>query len=258
VNKDYGSRPKRALTSGMSREKEAIRGRHASEEIDDFPGPPPDHRAMERMTARIGRIMGEQDFESMDEANTFLERHVSEGGGSLENAPPPATPLERAQELIYDAFETDDPQRRVELAERALEVSDECADAYVILAEETAQDAEEAKELYEAGVKAGERALGEGFFAEEAGYFWGVLETRPYLRAREGLAEALWALGKREQALGHDAGAQPPGQPGSALQARRMFAARRSRRRARRSSGSIRRRGLSYWLYTRALRSLPR
>lgn len=185
------------------REKEAIRGRHASEEIDDFPGPPPDHRAMERMTARIGRIMGEQDFESLDEANAFLERYISEVGGSLENAPPPATPLERAQELIYDAFESDDPQRRVELAERALEVSDECADAYVILAEETAEDAEEAKELYEAGVKAGERALGEGFFAEEAGHFWGILETRPYLRAREGLAEALWALGKREQALGH-------------------------------------------------------
>jgi len=190
------------------REKEAIRSRHESEELDDLsndlgPGPPPDRRAMERMTARIGRIMGEQEFESMDDANAFMNRYISEGGGSLENAPPPATALEQAQELIYDAFETDDPQRRVDLAEQALEVSEDCADAYVILAEESAEDAEEARELYEAGTQAGERALGEEAFTELEGEFWGVLETRPYMRSREGLAATLWVLGEREQAIGH-------------------------------------------------------
>jgi tetratricopeptide (TPR) repeat protein len=33
--------------------------------------------------------------------------------------------------------------------------------------------------------------------------FWGLLETRPYLRARLGLAHALWAAGRREEAVGH-------------------------------------------------------
>lgn len=157
---------------------------------------------MERMTARVGRIMGEQQFESIDEVQAFLNRHLSEGG-SLEDAPPPATPLERAQELIYDAFDIDDPERRVDLAEEALRISEDCADAYVLLAEETAEDAEEARELYEAGIRAGERALGEGFFTEEAGNFWGILETRPYMRALEGLASSLWVLGEREQAITH-------------------------------------------------------
>jgi tetratricopeptide (TPR) repeat protein len=124
----------------------------------------------------------------------------------LEDAPPPATPLERAQELVYDAFDTDDPQRRAELAEEALQVSEDCADAYVLLAEETAEDAEDAedaRELYEAGTRAGERALGDEDFAEEAGNFWGILETRPYMRSLEGLASTLWVLGEREQALSH-------------------------------------------------------
>jgi tetratricopeptide (TPR) repeat protein len=147
--------------------------------------------------------MDEQQFESMEEATTFMNQYLSEGGGTLEDAPPPATPLERAQELIYDAFETDDPQRRVDLAEEALQISEDCADAYVLLAEETAEDAEEARELYEAGVRAGERALGEEIFTEEAGNFWGILETRPYMRALEGLAHSLWVLGEREQALAH-------------------------------------------------------
>ncbi len=181
------------------REKAALR--REPEEIDDFLGLPPDPRAMERMTARIGRIMAEQQFESLDEAQAFMNQYLSEGGGSLEDTPAPSTPLERAQELVYDAFDTDDPQRRAELAEEALQVSEDCADAYVLLAEETAEDAEEARELYEAGVRAGERALGEEFLTEEAGNFWGILETRPYMRAREGLASSLWALGERTEAL---------------------------------------------------------
>ncbi len=183
------------------RQQELRLVKQESEELD-VPGIPPDPRAMERFTSRIGRIMDEQDFESIEEASTFMNQYLSEGGGSLEDAPAPSTPLERAQELVYDAFETDDPQIRVNLAEKALQISAECADAYVLLAEESAEDAEDARELYEAGVWAGERALGEEVFAEEAGHFWGILETRPYMRSLEGLADALWALGEREQAIG--------------------------------------------------------
>jgi tetratricopeptide (TPR) repeat protein len=184
------------------RERDALR-REPEEAPDPFPGLPADPRAMERMSARMGRILEEQQFESIDEAQAFLNRYLSEGGASLEDAPAPTTPLERAQELIYEAFDTDDPQRRVDLAAEALEISEDCADAYVVLAEETAEDAGEARELYEAGVRAGERALGDEIFTEEAGNFWGILETRPYMRALEGLASSLWVLGEREQALAH-------------------------------------------------------
>jgi len=184
------------------REQDALR-RGEREEIDDSPSPLPDRRAMERMTSRLGRILEEQDFESADEANEFLGRYLSEGGGSLEDAPVPTTPLEQAQELIYDAFDEQDPHRRVEIARKALQVSGDCADAYVLLAEETAEEPEEAKKLYEEALKAGERALGEETFREEAGHFWGILETRPYMRARHGLALCLWVLGRREEAAEH-------------------------------------------------------
>jgi tetratricopeptide (TPR) repeat protein len=94
-------------------------------------------------------------------------------------------------------------KRRVELARRALEISKDCADAYVLLAEEGARSLNEAKDLYEQGVKAGERALGPQAFKEYVGHFWGVLETRPYMRARLGLAQCLWMLGARQQAIEH-------------------------------------------------------
>jgi tetratricopeptide (TPR) repeat protein len=89
------------------------------------------------------------------------------------------------------------------MAEQALEISPDCADAYSLLAEEKANSAAEARPYYEKAVEAGERALGAETFEEEAGHFWGILETRPYMRAREGLAECLWMLGEREEAIGH-------------------------------------------------------
>ncbi len=110
--------------------------------------------------------------------------------------------LEQAQDLIYKAWETSSRKQRIALAHKALTISSECADAYVLLAEE-ADGPDAALEIYQKGVAAGERALGKKVFAEEAGYFWGLLETRPYMRAREGLANCLWEKGQRDEALAH-------------------------------------------------------
>ncbi len=162
-----------------------------------------DPRAMERMSAKMGRLLEEQQFDSVEQAQAFINRMLSEGGGFLPEAPAPATPLEKAQDLIYQAFETESARKRIQLAKRALKISGECADAYVVLAEEDAGSLEEAKELYRKGVEAGERALGVETFEEEAGRFWGILETRPYMRARQGLAACLWELGERGEAIEH-------------------------------------------------------
>ncbi len=88
------------------------------------------------------------------------------------------------------------------LARKALDVSPDCADAYVILAK-AAKRVEDEIDLYRQGVAAGERALSPRAFEEDAGYFWGLLETRPYMRARLGLAVAQWQLGEREETIAH-------------------------------------------------------
>ena len=69
----------------------------------------------------------------------------------------------------------------MELAREALVLWPDCVDAYVLLAQ-AAASLEEARELLEEGVAAGERALGRRVFAEEdAGDFWLIFETRPYM-----------------------------------------------------------------------------
>ncbi len=88
------------------------------------------------------------------------------------------------------------------MARQALEICPDCADAHVLLAEH-AESAYEALVHYELGVAAGERALGPAIFQEEAGHFWRILETRPYMRAREGLAHALRSAARGDQAIDH-------------------------------------------------------
>jgi tetratricopeptide (TPR) repeat protein len=108
----------------------------------------------------------------------------------------------KAQDVMYEAWERNTSRSRIALARKALGISPLCADAYVLLAEE-AQSIEEARDLYAKGVEAGELALGPRGFEEYAGHFWGFLETRPYMRARAGLASTLVQLGDIEGALAH-------------------------------------------------------
>lgn len=111
--------------------------------------------------------------------------------------------LERAQELVYDAWEADTPREAIRLAKRALAISKRCADAHVLLAETSAKGIVDRRRHYERGVAVGEAAIGRRGFEEAVGAFWGFIETRPYMRAREGLGECLWQLGERDAAIGH-------------------------------------------------------
>jgi tetratricopeptide (TPR) repeat protein len=110
---------------------------------------------------------------------------------------------EKAQDVMYEAWERTTSHSRIALARKALGISPLCADAYVLLAEEATRSAEEAREFYARGVEAGELALGPEGFAEYAGHFWGFLETRPYMRARVGLALTLLKLGDEDGAISH-------------------------------------------------------
>jgi hypothetical protein len=112
-----------------------------------------------------------------------------------------ATEQERAQDLADDARQTRG-RRRLKLARRAIELWPDCADGWNVLAENE-KDAEKRGELFAKGMAAGERSLGPEAFKEMEGHFWGVLETRPYMRARVGLAMAREAQGRHEEAAEH-------------------------------------------------------
>ncbi len=136
-----------------------------------------DRRMMEGPMAEIGRMMG-------------AER-------------PGDRNLQKAQELMYKAWDEPNPAKRLALAHEAVATSDKCADGYVLLAEEQADTVARALEYYQRGMEAGERALDPEYFKEALGHFWGILETRPYMRARQGVADCLIKLNRFDEAIAH-------------------------------------------------------
>ena len=102
-------------------------------ELVSEPAPPlPDRRALEGVMAKLaGGLSSGFDGSDGDDAALW-----------------------QAQELMYEAWDTGAKRERIELAKRALEISDLCADAHVLLAEEVAKTLVEARRHYEAGVAA--------------------------------------------------------------------------------------------------------
>jgi tetratricopeptide (TPR) repeat protein len=113
----------------------------------------------------------------------------------------PTTDAERAQALCYHAYESRG-RRQVQLARQALEIDPDYCEALVLLAER-AGNPESALPLYKRAVKAGERQLGHDRFEKQAGHFWGIVETRPYMRARQQLALTLMELREFDEAASH-------------------------------------------------------
>ena len=156
-------------------------------------------RVAEREGVRIARLLERRSFESIEAVNAELELLNQEGVAP--ESPRELTSLERAQELAFDAMEAHG-RLRIKRARQALAISEKCADAWVLLAEE-ASTPDAAVERYERAVLAGAAAIGADRFASLRGEFWGHLETRPYMRARLGLAQPLRDVGRHDEALAH-------------------------------------------------------
>ncbi len=171
--------------------------------VDDRPRPAPaglrDRRSMDRVTGEIQRLLAGRDFESPDEVNAFIKERLV-GRRSDEIPSTATTPLERAQDLVYEAYDARG-RRQIRLARQAIALSPDCADAYALLAERTWQP-EEAARLYLEAIEAGTRALGPQVLAEHTGDLWMHVAARGYLRAHVGLAALLEDEERFDEAVG--------------------------------------------------------
>jgi len=155
---------------------------------------------MESMMKKIGKILESKDM-SIEEMNKYLVgKDFDEIEAEYNELHPEATPKERAEDLILEAMEETSRRERKRLAKEALEIYPNSADAFIILAEE-AGSPEEALQLCERAMQAGYEDLGAEFFEKNEGHFWGITETRPYMRAKSNVAQLQWGLGKEDEAI---------------------------------------------------------
>jgi tetratricopeptide (TPR) repeat protein len=160
-------------------------------------------REMEQMLRKIGKIAENKNMSAEDLNNYFVGKHMDDINDDYEEMGAPQTPQEIAQDLVYEAMDMPYSRARKALTESALKIYPHLADAWIILAEETATTPQEALECYKKAVVAGEKDLGKQFFKDNVGHFWGMTESRPYMRAKVYLAQTLWDLGFEDDAITH-------------------------------------------------------
>jgi tetratricopeptide (TPR) repeat protein len=110
-------------------------------------------------------------------------------------------PSDEAQQLFYDAMEAASNEDEFELLQQALKLDPGNVDALLAVLRHRPVAPEDEIELLRKIVALGERRLGPKVFKNCKGHFWGFIETRPYMRAREQLAEALRCAGRIEEAI---------------------------------------------------------
>jgi len=163
--------------------------------------PPSSRLTSEQVMRAIRRALEGRDFKNMDEANAFLE--ALSITGFKEFPEKPLSPQDQAQEIAWQAMEASSRRQALTLAKQALAIDPDCTDALVVLAKAKSHSAEELIEGLERAVAAGERSLGAQYFEENRGHFWGLIETRPYMRARCDLANLLLDNGQMDKAVVH-------------------------------------------------------
>ena len=107
----------------------------------------------------------------------------------------------QAQEIAWDAMEAasvGDGAKAESLCRKALGVYPDCVDALTMLAEIECELTKDYVERLREAVEAGRRDLGPACFREDRGYFWGLIETRPFMRAMAQLGFALLDWGTPE------------------------------------------------------------
>jgi len=161
----------------------------------------------ERELHRMHRLFESREFKSLDELNAAVAeyaraRDLGEDLQGAASAEEDTDPRDRARDLIYDAWDCSDRRERLRLVREALSLDPDQPDAYNLLADE-ARLSSTKRRYYERALAAAESRLDQSRFEEDVGHFWGLLDTRPYMRARAGLADCLYMTGVVEEALQH-------------------------------------------------------
>ena len=169
-------------------------------EKHDQSRPPASPFLMERLLREAFRREKNYDGVSDDEFMAEAEQDDLAGGRARSLADDPA---EMAQEYAYQAYESSGSEEARDLVTKALALDAGCVDALTVRAFLDSEDAGALIEALEHALNVGESALGEEFFAEHMGGFWPMVEARPYMRAVKQLAEVLWHVGRRLDAVTH-------------------------------------------------------
>ena len=152
----------------------------------------------EKLMTDLGRLLDTQKFKSIEEINEFMSKFMDE---PIPSFPPEAlTDEEKAQDLVFAAYEEKNPTKSMELIMEALMLDHDCIEAFEYMGEQS-DFAPIATAFYEKGISIGRVKFGGKFMKENKGHFWAMHETRPFMRCLNNYADCLYTLGKFSESI---------------------------------------------------------
>jgi tetratricopeptide (TPR) repeat protein len=109
----------------------------------------------------------------------------------------------QAIDIAFAAYDESSSKKRMAMAERALRIDENCAEAYLLISEEFEGNPVMQAIYQELALIGATKNLGEKFFKNNAGHFWGLSETRTFMHAKYGLAVSLWKMRRQSEAIEH-------------------------------------------------------
>ena len=101
-----------------------------------------------------------------------------------------AAPIQDNNQLIQQAWATNDPVEKVQLAHAVLKQDENNINALMLLAQWEAANSTERRNLLKRAVDGCEQVLGTDFFEKNIGRFWLIRETRTFMEALTNLASS--------------------------------------------------------------------
>jgi tetratricopeptide (TPR) repeat protein len=147
----------------------------------------------------LERLLQTQEFKSAEEMQAFVNKYLV-GQTIPEFDRQALTPAEQAQDMVYEANQVADLMEAEGLVFDALQLDPECVEAYEFMGERAVSPVASLT-LFKEGYTLAAKKLGEKFFQQNAGLFWGIHESRPYMRCLKAYGDCLNLLGDPEAAL---------------------------------------------------------
>jgi tetratricopeptide (TPR) repeat protein len=151
----------------------------------------------DKLMAEIQRLIAGQEFNSEEELQTYLKGIL---GQEIPSSPHSLLSAEeQAQDLVFAAYKLPINKAKLKI-EKALQLDRNCIVAYEFLG--TQEDAAEiAIVFYEKGIQIGKQRFGGAYLKENKGFFWGLHETRPYMRCLQHYSDCLYAMGEVKECV---------------------------------------------------------
>lgn len=152
----------------------------------------------ERVFNELHKKMQGEVFESEEEANEFISEFINQYNTSASD---------KKEKSVYDYLEiaqtSGDATESIYYAQKALSLDPYCLDAELVIAQAKSEDMEALKKNMEGVIRKGEEQLKEKNISmeEDAGSFYGLFETRPYMRVRKAYLDLLIVQGRYRHAI---------------------------------------------------------